>query len=132
MLFFWSWNQWKHWYQAGYIVCRYKYTIKTFYNQFFIISSDFTTIFDTCFVILANILSTSPLFVSFTIFVHTLNSSLKDSIYGFFLLPRTSQNSIHTTAFDCLIPSSVYIKTAKIGYSKKGIFLSALPPLMDL
>ena len=47
------------------------------------------------------------------------------SIYGLLLLLRTSHHSIGTTVFESFISSSVYVRTAKINYSKKDIFHSA-------
>ena len=44
-----------------------------------------------------------------------------DSIYGLLLFSRAPKDSMDTTVFKLFISSSVYIKTAKVSYSKKDI-----------
>ena len=45
-----------------------------------------------------------------------------DSMYGLSLLSRSPQDSIDKTVSKSFISSSVYIRTAKISYSKKYVF----------
>ena len=54
-------------------------------------------------------------------FLETQGSTI-NSIYGLLFLSKAPQDSIDTTASKLFMYSSIYIRTAKLSYSKKGIF----------